>query len=70
MPTQASAYAYREVPLNGVVSLQVASPLDLMRVERARGQGHKVLALAAVLEHRRRDLPFTPAGFPEGTNAA
>jgi len=45
-----------ELPGHG--SLQVASPLDLMRIERARGQGQKVLALAAVLEHRRR--------WPEG----
>ena len=35
-------------------SVQVAAPLDLLRIERARGRELQAGALEAVLEHRRR----------------
>ncbi len=41
--------------------VSIASPLDQLRIERARGEHRKVAALAAVLEHRRR--------WPQGPSA-
>lgn len=41
--------------------VQVASPLDLLRIERARGHSEQALGIEAMLEHRRR--------WPEGPPA-
>jgi len=48
-------------------AIEVASPLDLLRIERARGHGLQASALEAVLEHRRRwpDGPPTARGFTD-----
>jgi hypothetical protein len=49
------------VTLGDGIGLWVASPLDLLRIERARGRRVQAGALAAVVEYRRR----WPAPRPE-----
>lgn len=48
-------------------AIEVASPLDLLRIERARGHGLQASALEAMLEHRRRWPGGPPAarGFTD-----
>jgi hypothetical protein len=49
------------VALRNGLGVWIASPLDLLRVERARGHRVQAGALAAVLEHRRRWPDGPPA---------
>lgn len=49
------------VPIGSELGLSVASPIDLLRIENARGRGVQALAVTAILEHRRR----WPGGPPQ-----
>lgn len=54
------------------LGLWVASPVDLLRIENARGRGVQALAITAVLEHRRRwpDGQPPPRDYTEADAAA